>query len=72
MWTRVLSSFVLVLGFLINTPAMSARSSDEAAVAQAVDSLRKAALSKDRGQFDCCSLTNEVRDLSQERDSDGV
>ena len=45
-------SFVLMLGFLVNTPAMSAQSSDEAAIAQAVESLRKAALSKDRSQFD--------------------
>ena len=59
MWTRVLSSFVLMLGFLIITPAMAARSSDEAAAAPAVDSLRKAALSKDRGQFDAL-VSNEV------------
>ena len=48
----VLSKFVLVLAFLMGSPAMSAQSADEAAVAEAVESFRKAVLSKDRKQFE--------------------
>lgn len=52
MWTRILSSFVMVLGLFINAPAMSAQSADEAAVTQAVEALRKAVLAKDKSQFE--------------------
>ncbi len=52
MRTFVLSSFALVLGLLVNIPAMAAQAGDEAAVAQAVEAFRKAVISKDRSQFD--------------------
>ena len=48
----VLSSFVLALALLIASPMVAAQSGDEAAVAQAVEALRKAALAKDRKQFE--------------------
>lgn len=48
----VLSNFVLALALLIGSSMVSAQSGDEAAVAQAVEALRKAALSKDRKQFE--------------------
>jgi len=52
MWTRILLNFVLALGFMISTPAMSAQTADEAAVTQAIEAWRKAILAKDKGQFE--------------------
>ena len=52
MQALVLSNFVLALALLIGSPLVSAQSSDEAAVAQAVDAFRKAVIAKDRGQLD--------------------
>ena len=51
MWTRILSSFVLALGFM-TAPAIAAQSADEAAVTQAVESWRKAIIAKDKAQFE--------------------
>jgi len=48
----VLWNFILALALLTMSAAVSAQSTDEAAVAQAVEGLRKAALAKDRKQFD--------------------
>jgi ketosteroid isomerase-like protein len=48
----VLWNFILALTLLTLSPAASAQSGDEAAVAQAVEALRKAALAKDRKQFE--------------------
>jgi ketosteroid isomerase-like protein len=52
MRTFVLSNILLALALLIGSPLVSAQSGDEAAVAQAVEALRKAALAKDRNQFE--------------------
>lgn len=52
MRTFVLWNFILALALLTLSPAVSAQSSDEAAVAQAVEGFRKAVLAKDRSQFD--------------------
>jgi ketosteroid isomerase-like protein len=52
MRAHVLSNFVLALALLIGAPVVSAQSGDEAAVGQAVEALRKAALAKDRKQFE--------------------
>jgi hypothetical protein len=52
MRTLVLWNFILALTLLTLSPAVSAQSGDEAAVAQAVEALRKAALTKDRKQFE--------------------
>ena len=51
MWTRAISCFLLVLGFLVNVPATAA-SADEAAVTQAVEAWRKAIIAKDKAQFE--------------------
>lgn len=48
----VLSNFVLALALLFSSPVMSAQSSDEAAVAQAVEGFRKAVIAKDRKQLE--------------------
>jgi hypothetical protein len=48
----LLWNFILALALLTMSPAVSAQTSDEAAVAQAVEGLRKAVLAKDRGQFE--------------------
>ena len=52
MKAHVLSTFVLALALLINSPTAFAQPADEAAVAQAVEALRKAQLAKDRKQFE--------------------
>ena len=52
MRSLVLSSFVVVLALMIGSPQVAAQSPDEAAVAQAVEALRKAVISKDRAQFE--------------------
>ena len=51
MRTRVLSTVVLALALLGAPHVMMAQSSDEAAVAQAVEAFRNAMLKADRGQF---------------------
>ena len=66
----VLSNFVLVLGFLINAPAMSARSPDATAVAQAVESLRKPRFRKSAASP--MRLSSDEVNPSQERDSDVI
>ena len=48
----VLSNFVLALALLIGAPVVLAQSSDEAAVAQAVEAFRKAVIAKDRKQLE--------------------
>lgn len=48
----VLSNFVLSLALLFGSPLVSAQTSDEAAVAQNVEALRKAVIAKDRSQFE--------------------
>ena len=57
MRTRVLSTVVLALALLGAPHVMMAQSSDEAAVAQAVDAFRNAMLKADRDQFE--ALTAE-------------
>src|SRR5947208_2469925 len=57
MQTRVLSTVVLVLALLGALHVVMAQSSDEAAVAQAVEAFRNAMLKADRGQFE--ALTAE-------------
>ena len=52
MRTKFLSLLVLFLTLLTGMQTIYAQSGDEAAVAQAVESLRKAAMAKDRGQFE--------------------
>jgi ketosteroid isomerase-like protein len=51
MRTFVLSSFIVALALLMSSPAVHAQSNDEDVVAQAVEAFRKAALAKDRDQF---------------------
>ena len=51
MWTRVLSTVVLALALLGAPHVVMAQSSDEVAVAQAVEAFRNAMLKADRGQF---------------------
>lgn len=48
----VLSNVVLALALLIGSPLVWAQSSDEAAVAQAVEAFRKAVIAKDRKQLE--------------------
>jgi ketosteroid isomerase-like protein len=48
----VLSVVILALALVINVQPVPAQSGDEAAVAQAVESFRKAQLAKDRNQFE--------------------
>jgi ketosteroid isomerase-like protein len=48
----VLSVVILALALVINVQPIPAQSGDEAAVAQAVESFRKAQLAKDRSQFE--------------------
>ena len=52
MRTLVLSTVIMALALLTNVQPVAAQSSDEAAVAQAVEAFRKAALAKDRNQFE--------------------
>ena len=52
MWTRVLSTVVLALALLGTPHVVMAQSSDEVAVAQAVEAFRNAMLKADRGQFE--------------------
>lgn len=51
MRTKWLSLLVVVLALFSGTQTVIAQSADEAAVAQALESLRKAAFAKDRGQL---------------------
>ena len=59
MRTLVLSNVILAVLLLTLSPAASAQSADEAAVSQAVEALRKAALAKDKAQFDAL-LSDQV------------
>ena len=52
MGTLVLSIVIMALALLANFQPVMAQSSDEAAVAQAVEDFRKAQLAKDRNQFE--------------------
>ena len=52
MRTIVLSTVILALALLTIGQPVAAQSSDEAAVAQAVEAFRKAQLAKDRNQFE--------------------
>ena len=52
MRTLVLSAVVMALALLTNAQVVAAQSSDEAAVAQAVEAFRKAMLAADRSQFE--------------------
>ena len=52
MLTLVLSTVIMALALLTNVQPVAAQSSDEAAVAQAVEAFRKAQLAKDRSQFE--------------------
>jgi ketosteroid isomerase-like protein len=52
MRTLVLSTVIMALVLLTNVQPVAAQSSDEAAVAQAVEAFREAALAKDRNQFE--------------------
>jgi len=48
----MLSTVIMALVLLTNVQPVAAQSSDEAAVAQAVEAFRKAQLAKDRNQFE--------------------
>jgi ketosteroid isomerase-like protein len=48
----VLFTMVMALALLTGAPGMAAQSSDEAAIAQAVDAFRNAMLTADRSQFE--------------------
>ena len=52
MRTKLLSLVVLFFTLLTGMQTLYAQSDDEAAVAQSVEALRKAAMAKDRGQFE--------------------
>jgi ketosteroid isomerase-like protein len=52
MVTKFLSLLFISLSLLTSVQTASAQSSDEAAVTQALESLRKAMIAKDRGQFE--------------------
>ena len=52
MLTKFLSLVLISLSLLTGAPSVSAQSNDEAAVTQALESLRKAMVAKDRGQFE--------------------
>ena len=52
MRTKMLTLLVMFLTLLTGMQTVYAQSGDEAAVAQAVEALRKAAMTKDRGQFE--------------------
>ena len=52
MRTLILSTVIMAIALLTNVQPVAAQSSDEAAVAQAVEAFRKAALAKDRNQFE--------------------
>jgi len=67
-WTCVQSSFMLVLGFLIDTPAMSAHSSDEAAVAQPIESRRNRRAFERTPPVRCAPLRSlELKRFSRDR-----
>ncbi len=57
MRTKCFSLLIMFLTLLAGMQTVYAQSGDEAAVAQAVESLRKAAMAKDRAQFE--ALTSE-------------
>ena len=46
------TNFFLALALLFSSSVMAAQSADEAAVAQAVEALRKAVIAKDKAQFE--------------------
>ena len=58
MRTKLLSLLVLFFTLLTGTQTIYAQSGDEAALVQAVDSLRKAMIAKDRGQFEALISEN--------------
>ena len=58
MLTRLLSLILVSLALITGTQSVAAQSGDEAAVAQAVEALRKAALAKDRAQFEALLSDN--------------
>jgi ketosteroid isomerase-like protein len=58
MLTKFLSLLFISLSLLTGVQTVSAQSNDEAAVTQALESLRKAAIAKDRTQFEALLSDN--------------
>jgi ketosteroid isomerase-like protein len=58
MLTKFLSLLFISLSLLTGAQTVSAQSGDEAAVTQALESLRKAMIAKDRGQFEALLSEN--------------
>ncbi len=58
MLARFLSLLLVSLTLLAGAQTVSAQSADEAAVSQAVEALRKAAIAKDRAQFEALLSDN--------------